>query len=56
MTRISFNVNIMDDNLLEIDKMFKLTINSSSLPNRVFVNRTSEVTVTIKDNDRKLWI
>ena len=56
MTRVSFDVNVMDDNLLENDEMFKLRINSSSLPNRVFVNRPSEVTVTIKNNDRKLWI
>ena len=45
----------MDDNLLEIDEMFKLTINSSSLPNRVIVNNPSESTVTIMDNDRKLY-
>ena len=46
----------MDDNLLETDEMFKLTINSSSLPNRVIVNNPSESTVTIMDNDRKLLI
>ena len=46
----------MDDNLLEIDEMFKLTINSSSLPNRVIVNNPSESTVAIIDNDRKLLI
>ena len=56
MTRVSFDVNIMNDNLLEIDEMFKLTITSSSLSNRVIVNSPSEVTVTIMDNDSELFI
>ena len=56
MTRVSFDVNIMNDNLLELDETFKLRINSSSLPNRVIVNSPSETTVTIMDNDRKLAI
>ena len=56
MTRISFDVNIMNDNLLETDEMFKLRINSSSLPNRVIVNSPSEVTVAIMDNDSELFI
>ena len=56
MTRVSFDVNIMDDNLLEIDEMFKLTITSSSLSNRVIVNYSSEVTVAIMDNDSELFI
>ena len=46
----------MNDNLLEMDEMFKLRINSNSLPNRVIVNNPSEVTVYIMDNDRKLLI
>ena len=56
MTKVSFNVNIMDDNLLEIDEMFKLRITSSSLPNRVIVNSPSEVTVAIMDIDSELFI
>ena len=53
MTRVSFDVNIMNDRLLEINEVFKLGINSSSLPNRVIVSSPNEVTVTIMDNDRK---
>ena len=53
MTRVSFDVYIMNDRVLEIDEIFKLRINSSSLPNRVIVNSPNEVTVTIVDNDRK---
>ena len=53
MTRVSFDVYIMNDRVLEIDETFKLRINSSSLPNCVIVNSPNEVTVTIVDNDRK---
>ena len=56
MTKVLFDVNIMDDNLLQIDQMFKLRINSSSLPNRVIVTSPSEVTVTIMNDDCKLLI
>ena len=56
MTRVSFDVNIMNDNLLEINEMFKLRITSSSLPNRVIVTSPSEVTVTIMNDDCKLLI
>ena len=56
MTEVSFNVTIMDDNILESNETFQLSINSSSLPNRVTVDNPSVVTVTIVDNDRKLLI
>ena len=56
MTRVSFDVYIMNDRLLEIDETFKLRINSSSLSKRVIINSPSEVTVTIMDKDRKLLI
>ena len=54
MTRVSFDMIIMNDNLMEINETFKLRINSSSLPNRVIVNSPNETTVTIMDNDRKI--
>ena len=56
MTEVSLDVNIMSDRLLESDEMFQLSINSSLLPNRVIVGNPSEVTVTIVDNDRMLFI
>ena len=56
MTRVSFAVYIINDRLLEINETFMLRINSSSLPNRVFINSPSETTVTIMDNDCKLLI
>ena len=54
MTRVSFDVNIMGDGLLEINEAFKLRIDSSSLPNRVIVTSPSEVNVTIIDDVCKL--
>ena len=56
MTEVSLDVTIMSDRLLESDEMFQLIINSSSLPIRVIVGNPSEVTVTIMDNDRMLFI
>ena len=53
MTEVSFNVTITDDNMLESNESFQLSINYSSLPNRVTVDNPSVVTVTIVDNDRK---
>ena len=56
MTQVLFNVTIMDDNILESNETFQLSINSSSLPNRVTVDNPSVVTVTIVDNDRKICL
>ena len=54
MTEVSLDVTIMDDNILESNETFQLSINSSSLPNRVTVDNPSVVTVTIVDNDCKI--
>ena len=54
MTRVSFDVNIMGDRLLEVNETFKLRINCSSLPSRVVVTSPNETTVTIIDDDCKL--
>ena len=50
-TTVSFNVPINDDNVLEYDEQFDLTIISSSLPNGFTVDNPSQVVVTIIDND-----
>ena len=52
VTRIPLNVSINDDNIFERNEIFNLTINKSSLPKSVTVDR-GEVTVTIVDDDCK---
>ena len=44
------NILITDDNILEDDETFNLTINQSSLPDGVVVD-PSQVIVTIVDDD-----
>jgi len=50
VTAKSLNVTIVDDNILENNETFNLRI-SSQLPNRVNLNNTNQITVTIEDND-----
>ena len=45
------NIVITDDNILEDDETFNLTIDQSSLPDGVVVVDPSQVTVTIVDDD-----
>ena len=55
MTKVSLDVNIISDIVLEGDEVFQLSIDSITPSNhRVTVNNPSVVTVTIVDNDRKL--
>ena len=49
----SLNVDINDDNLLENDEEFKLSINKSSLTGRVMLGSQDETTVNIEDDDGK---
>ena len=54
-TNATFNVPITDDNILEGNENFTLTINTSSLSNGVTRDDLNQATVTIVDNDdRKL--
>ena len=46
-----FNVAINDDDIMEANESFILTIDDSSLPNRVNVTDPDQATVTIVDND-----
>ena len=55
LTKVSFNVNIVGDTLLESNETFLLTIISNELPNHVIINNPSGVTVTIVDDDCKLF-
>ena len=46
-----FSVSINDDNILEGNERFNLTINSSSLPDRVIVTNLNQATMIIEDDD-----
>ena len=51
-TTVQFDVTINGDKILERDEDFLLTINTSSLPNRVMVVEfNNQATVIIKDDD-----
>ena len=54
-TTATFNIPIINDDILEIDENLMLTINSS-LPDGVTRGTPSEATVTIVDDDRKLLL
>ena len=51
--RVSFNISITDDNILEVTEEFNLTIISNSLPTRIFNGSIKQTTVFIIDNDGK---
>ena len=46
-----FNVSIIDDNIMEGNENFTLSINSSSLPNGVAIGDPGHTTVIIIDDD-----
>lgn len=56
VTHVPFNVSINNDNILEGNETFNLTVNSSSLPSEVTVTNRSQVIVTIVDDDGMLII
>ena len=51
MITASFNIPILDDNVLENDEQFQLSIIFNSLPDRVTISDPSQTTVTIRDDD-----
>ena len=51
MTEVALDVSIVDDNVLEGNENFNLTVNISSLPSRVNVGDPGQATVTIVDDD-----
>ena len=53
VTSVLFNISINDDNIVEDNETFMLTINSS-LATGVMVGNPSQATMTIVDNDGKL--
>ena len=52
-TTAQFNVTINDDDILEGNETFNLTIMASSLPSRIDIGNPAQATVTIVDNDGK---
>ena len=54
VTSVPFDIPINDDDILEGDEDFMLTINPSSVPTGVNVGNPDQATVTIMDDDRKL--
>jgi len=48
-----YGVLIIDDNILETDKVFGITIDSYSLPFDVFPGDVSHAMIVIEDDDRK---
>ena len=51
--RTSFNISIINDSMPEINEMFNLTIDVSSLHSNVTVGDRHQSTVTIVDDDGK---
>ena len=54
MTFAELNISIIDDNIVEGDENFTLSINPSSLPYGVIAIHPGHTTVTITDNDCEL--
>ena len=53
---LCFTVNIIDDELLEVEEVFQLTLESLSQPLVTVVDRLDILNVTIIDNERKTLI
>jgi len=54
VTRMEFDVLIINDNLVEGNETFILSINESSLSKSVAVDNHSQATVIIVDDDSKI--
>ena len=52
-TNASFSVAIQDNNQLELNKTFYLSINPSTLPSNIYVSDPGQVAVVILDDDCK---
>ena len=56
MTSVPFDISINDDDVLEGNENFIITIDPSSLPTGVIVGDPGQATVTIMDDDGKLSV
>ena len=55
MTYVTFNISIPDDTMFEQNETFMLTIANIGLPSNVTVGYPDQATVTIINDDGKLW-
>ena len=55
MTYVTFNISITDDTMFEESENFTLTITDTGLPSNVTVGYPDQATVTIINDDGKLW-
>ena len=55
-TSVSFDIALTDDNILEKNEFFNLTIDTPLLPNGFTVGSPGQAIVTIINNDSKLLI
>ena len=55
-TSVLFNISITDDNILESDENFLLTVDLFSLPSNITASNPYQATVTIVDKDGKLTV
>ena len=55
-TLVTFDIRVNDDNILENNESFILTINSSSLPDGVTHGNPDKATVTIVNDDCKIFL
>ena len=53
VTRITFNVTIVEDNMLEHDESFSVSVDPLILPNRVTIGSSGHTVVTIIDDESK---
>ena len=53
VTRISFNIPVIDNDKYEDNKEFVLIISASLLPSGVIAGSPSRATMIIRNNDRK---
>ena len=54
VTTVLLNISINNDNILEGNEDFIVSINNSTLPDNVITNTSGTATVTIRDDDSKL--
>ena len=54
MTKASFNVSIIDDNISESNEDIQIKIAITSLPSTVSISNPGQATIIIVDNDGKI--
>lgn len=55
VTNVTFNVMINNDNILEENEIFTLSVTAVSLPSKVTNITSAQATVTIMDDDSKCF-